>query len=206
MTFQNNEPNEFYNYKYNYKKALKKLMTAKNFNDFKKLDLRFFLSVLILILAFVFFYSRSENSNSDFISATVTRVIDGDTLIANVNGENRRVRLLGVDTPETVHPNKPVQFYGREASNFTKNNLTGKNIWLEYDVSPLDKYNRHLAYLWFEIPETVNKKNIRQKMFNAILISNGYAKTMNIKPNSKYASFFKQLENEARSAKKGLWQ
>ncbi len=53
-----------------------------------------------------------------------------------VDGAERRVRLLGVDTPETVHPNKPVQFYGKEASNFTKESLTGKSVWLEYDSNP----------------------------------------------------------------------
>ena len=162
--------------------------------------------LLIISLAVYFFNLYSDNDSGDFIFATVTRVIDGDTLIANVNGENRRVRLLGVDTPETVHPNKPVQFYGREASAYTKKFLTGKNIWLEYDVSPLDKYNRHLAYVWLEIPNNIDVQNIKLKMFNAILLENGYAKVLDIKPNSKYTKIFKQLENETRFDKKGLWE
>ena len=62
-----------------------------------------------------------------------TRVVDGDTIIVNINGKKERVRLIGVDTPETKHPNKPVEYFGREASAFTKLMVEGKKVRLEYD-------------------------------------------------------------------------
>ncbi|MBR1672154.1 MAG: thermonuclease family protein [Fretibacterium sp.] len=141
----------------------------------------------------------------DRLEATVTRVVDGDTLVAEVDGQARRVRLLGVDTPETVHPNKEVQFYGPEASAFTKKELTGKHIWLEYDVSPLDRYQRHLAYVWLE-PPSAGEAAIRRGMFNARLLLEGYAKVMTIQPNSRHADLFVRLQEEARKARRGLWK
>ena len=113
---------------------------------------------------------------------------------------------MGVDTPETVHPNKPVQFYGKEASNFTKDSLTGKKVWLEYDKNPTDRYNRHLAYIWLSKPSTINESTIRKNMFNAKLLLDGYGKVMIIKPNKRYEELFNKFQNEAKSSKKGLWK
>lgn len=140
----------------------------------------------------------------DKLEGTVKRVVDGDTLLVEVDGQSRRVRLLGVDTPETVHPNKEVQFYGPEASAFTKKELTGKHVWLEYDVAPLDRYQRHLAYIWLEAPSN-GEAAIRRGMFNARLLLGGYAKVLTIQPNSRYADLFVRFQEEARKAKRGLW-
>ncbi|MCR4817816.1 MAG: thermonuclease family protein [Fretibacterium sp.] len=140
----------------------------------------------------------------DKLEGTVKRVVDGDTLLVEVDGQSRRVRLVGVDTPETVHPNKAVQFYGPEASAFTKKELTGKHVWLEYDVAPLDRYQRHLAYIWLESPSD-GEAAIRRGMFNARLLLGGYAKVMTIQPNSRYADLFVRFQEEARRAKRGLW-
>ena len=169
--------------------------------------------VLIIIVICAYFFGDNlltelpddAQDNGEFIAGVVTRVVDGDTAVIRVNGEDRRVRFLGVDTPETVHPNKPVQFYGKEASNFTKESLTGKNVWLEYDVSPTDRYNRHLAYVWTSRPNSINESTIRQSMYNAKLLLGGYAKVTIIKPNKKYEALFKKFESEAKSAKRGLW-
>ena len=144
-------------------------------------------------------------SESDIISGTVKRVIDGDTLVVSINNQDRRVRMLGVDTPETVHPKKGVQPYGKEASNFTKQSLTGRRVWLEYDSSPLDRYERHLAYIWLEKPAKINESSIRREMFNARLLLEGYAKVMIIKPNKRYEDLFKKFQSEAQSSKRGLW-
>ena len=141
----------------------------------------------------------------DKLEGTVKRVVDGDTLVVEVDGQSRRVRLLGVDTPETVHPNKEVQFYGPEASAFTKKELTGKHVWLEYDIAPLDRYQRHLAYLWLEAPSN-GEAAIRRGMFNARLLLGGYAKVMTIQPNSRHADLFVRFQEEARRAKRGLWK
>ncbi len=146
-----------------------------------------------------------SESESDIISGTVKRVIDGDTLVVSINNQDRRVRMLGVDTPETVHPKKGVQPYGKEASNFTKQSLTGRRVWLEYDSSPLDRYERHLAYIWLEKPAKINESSIRREMFNARLLLEGYAKVMIIKPNKRYEDLFKKFQSEAQSSKRGLW-
>lgn len=91
----------------------------------------------------------------------VKRVIDGDTFVTDTG---QKVRLIGVDTPETVHPSKPVQFFGKEASNFTKSHLEGKTVQLEYDWQKTDKYNRTLAYVYLD-----------STFFNALLVQEGYA-------------------------------
>ncbi len=147
----------------------------------------------------------NETGNQDFVAGIVVRAVDGDTAVVKVDGQERRVRLLGVDTPETVHPNKPVQFYGKEASNFTKESLNGKRVWLEYDSNPQDRYNRHLAYVWLANPKTIDETSIRESMFNARLLLGGYAKVMIIKPNKRYEAEFRKFESEARQAKLGVW-
>jgi micrococcal nuclease len=84
--------------------------------------------------------------------AKVLRVIDGDTLILSLDGRSVRVRLIGVDSPETVHPSKPVERFGREASRFLKDLVEGKSVRVEYEpgASRLDRYGRTLAYLYVE--------------------------------------------------------
>lgn len=162
--------------------------------------------ILLVVLAGLYFLTDSNNNNtSDIISGTVTRVVDGDTAVIKIGGQDKRVRFLGVDTPETVHPNKPVQFYGTEASNFTKNSLTGRRVWLEYDASPTDRYNRHLAYIWLTKPGSINEETIRRDMFNAKLLLDGYAKVMTIRPNTRYEKLFTEFQDEARRNKKGIW-
>ena len=140
----------------------------------------------------------NEAGNQDFVPAVIVRAVDGDTAVVKVDGQEKRVRFLGVDTPETVHPNKPVQFYGKEASNFTKERL-------EYDSNPQDRYGRHLAYIWLKNPATVNESTIRESMFNAKLLLGGYAKVMIIKPNKRYEAEFKKFQEEAKRARLGVW-
>jgi micrococcal nuclease len=164
-----------------------------------KRKLTSFIGALLMGIFYLFFAP-----DPDTLQGTVTRVTDGDTVQVLVAGEKRTVRLIGVDTPETVHPRKPVQFYGKEASNFTKKSLLNRTVWLEYDVAPLDRYNRHLAYLWLEEPGK-GETAIRRGMFNARLVLEGYGKTMTIQPNSKYADLFAKFQQEARTRKRGLW-
>ena len=146
--------------------------------------------------------------------AKIERVVDGDTAIITFLFDDgskylkERVRFLGVDTPETVHPNKPVQYYGKEASNFTKQNLDGKTVWLQTDVEVKDRYGRMLAYVWLKEPtkkQLGDESAIRKYMFNAILLDGGYAQLMTIQPNSRYANIFVHIQREAREQKKGLW-
>ena len=146
--------------------------------------------------------------------AKIERVVDGDTAIISFLFDDgskylkERVRFLGVDTPETVHPNKPVQYYGKEASNFTKSELTDKTIWLQTDVEVKDRYGRMLAYVWTKEPKKKDLDDeaaIREYMFNAKLLLDGYAQLMTVQPNSRYANLFVHFQREARQENRGLW-
>ena len=133
------------------------------------------------------------------IPAKVTRVIDGDTMEVTIteNGKTKKetVRLLLVDTPETKDPNKPVQPFGPEASQFTKETLEGKNVELELDTSERDKYGRLLCYLW-----------IGNKMFNESLLEKGLARVAYIyPPNVKYVDQFNEIQKKAQEAGLGIW-
>ena len=146
--------------------------------------------------------------------AKVERVVDGDTMIVSFVFDDgskylkERVRFLGVNTPETVHPNKPVEYYGKEASSFTKSELTDKTLWLQTDVEVKDRYGRMLAYVWLKEPskkDLDDEAAIREYMFNAKLLLDGYAQLMTVQPNSRYSNLFVHFQREARQENKGLW-
>ena len=132
------------------------------------------------------------NSSAQAQEAVVQRVVDGDTVVLS----NRdRVRYIGVDTPELHHPKKPVQAYAREAMEFNRKLVEGKKVRLEFDVERRDKYNRLLAYVYLEDGTFVN----------AQLVQQGYAHTLTIPPNVKYADLFHKYQQEARESRRGLW-
>ncbi len=123
---------------------------------------------------------------------TVERVIDGDTIVLD-GGE--RVRLIGVDTPETVHPNKPVEYYGKEASAFTRKQVEGERVRLEYEPgSRTDRYGRTLAYVYTHDGDLVNQ----------LIIEGGYGHAYTRFPFTKIEEF-RAAEQEAREAGRGLW-
>lgn len=128
------------------------------------------------------------------LSGQVTRVIDGDTIDVNINGQTKRVRYIGIDTPETVDPNRPVGCYGPEASNANKAMVEGKTVELEKDVSETDSFGRLLRYVY-----------VGGTFVNAELVKQGYAQISTFPPDVKYAEMFRQLEQEARAAGRGLW-
>lgn len=162
------------------------------------------LALFLLLLLLGILAARWERRTGDVLEGTVREVLDGDTIVVDVAGDARRVRLIGVDTPETVHPRKPIQRYGREASAFTQRELSGRRVWLEYDAAPLDRYGRHLAYVWLERPAS-GEDAVRRGMFNARLILEGYGRVMTIPPNARHADLFVRLQAEARRARHGLW-
>ncbi|MDY6400512.1 MAG: thermonuclease family protein [Synergistales bacterium] len=146
--------------------------------------------------------------------AKIERVVDGDTAIISFIFDDgskylkERVRFIGVNTPETVHPNKPVEYYGKEASNFTKKELTDQTVWLQTDVEVKDRYGRMLAYVWLKEPtreELDSEETIREYMFNAKLLLDGYAQLMTVQPNSRYSNLFVHFQREARQESRGLW-
>lgn len=102
------------------------------------------------------------------VQALISYVVDGDTVDAIIDGKKTRIRLLGIDTPETVHPRKPVEKFGKEASNFTRKTLEGKNVWLTFDNEPIDHYGRRLAYIW-QCPGTFSASSCI--LFNATVVS-----------------------------------
>jgi len=123
------------------------------------------------------------------------RVIDGDTIVVMMDGRQERVRLIGVDTPETVHPEKPVERFGKEASDFTKRIVQGKMIRLEYDGNKRDRYNRLLAYVYLEDGTFLNAEIIR--------LGYGFAYT---RFPFRYIDEFREYEREARENGRGLWK
>lgn len=125
----------------------------------------------------------------------MTRVIDGDTFEATVGGKKATIRLIGIDTPETVAPGQPVGCYGREASAYAKTLLEGKDVQLEKDVSETDRFQRLLRYAYLADGQ----------MVNALLVQDGYAKAATFPPDVKYAERFAELEGWARDAGAGLW-
>ncbi|WJH33200.1 thermonuclease family protein [Paenibacillus sp. CC-CFT747] len=120
----------------------------------------------------------------------VQRVVDGDTF---VTGTGEKVRLIGVNTPESLGT---VQPFGKEASAYTKKQLAGKTVYLFSDAGNTDKYGRLLRYVFLE-GEAL--------MYNEKLVREGYANPMTVPPNVLYADRFVQAEKDARSQKKGLW-
>lgn len=119
------------------------------------------------------------------------RVVDGDTLELD-GGE--RVRLIGVDTPETVDPRRPVQYFGKEASAFTRRMAQGRMVRLEFDQDSRDHYGRTLAYVYLQDGTFLNAEIIRQ----------GYGHAYTRFP-FRYQGEFLALEREARTEGRGLW-
>lgn len=129
--------------------------------------------------------------DSLFTETVVTNVIDGDTF--TIEG-GKVVRMIGMDTPETVHPSKPVQCYGKEASVKTTELIEGQKVRLEKDVSETDKYKRLLRYVW--------KGEI---LINELLVKEGYAQSSSYPPDIKYQDKFIAAQKDARDNQRGLW-
>ncbi|QFT90823.1 SPBc2 prophage-derived endonuclease YokF precursor [Bacillus sp. THAF10] len=133
-------------------------------------------------------------------AVTVARVIDGDTIELS---DGRKVRLIGVNTPESTNRTED---YGKEASNYTQSKLEGKQVWIQKDVSEADRYDRILRLVWLAIPTNdMDETEIRDKMFNADLVINGYAEPSTYPPDVKYSEHFVQFAREARENSTGLW-
>ena len=92
--------------------------------------------------------SAPSTSSPDRVPAVVTRVVDGDTAHMRVEGRDVDVRFIGIDTPETVAPDHPIECYGPQASAYTEHHLEGRRVELEFDVEREDRYGRTLAYVW----------------------------------------------------------
>lgn len=120
--------------------------------------------------------------------------MDGDTIEVEIEGQQYKLRYIGIDTPETVDPRRDVGCYGHEASDHNKELVLGKTVGLEKDVSETDDFGRLLRYIW-----------LGDAMVNAALVSDGYAVTSTYPPDVKYSDLFLELQTSARAAGRGLW-
>lgn len=138
-------------------------------------------------------------------TATLVRVVDGDTIVVDIEGTETKVRLIGINTPESVASEEYLESTGKEnteegkdASEWLKTFLTDyTTIYLQKDVSDVDKYGRSLRYVWVSIPkDTEDITEIRTKMLNGILIEQGIAEVATYTPDTHYADIFNAIETE----------
>jgi micrococcal nuclease len=158
----------------------------------KKASLMIILTFVVAI-AFIFF---PEEAQGDLAGPYhVTRVVDGDTIVVAIAGQENKVRLIGIDTPESIHSDESLNVpYGKISSDFTRNALEGNMVYLEYDVEHNDQYGRVLAYVWLD-----------DEMFNKTLLMEGHAVLVTYPPNVRYVDEFTVLQTQARNDGKGLW-
>lgn len=130
-------------------------------------------------------------------NATVKRVVDGDTVVVDIDGHSETLRLIGIDTPETVKPNSPIDCFGPEASAFTKHLLPkGTPLRLERDVEARDDYGRLLVYVYMAADGT---------FVNLQLVLQGYATLLTFPPNVAHVDDFIAAARTAQQADLGLW-
>jgi micrococcal nuclease len=129
--------------------------------------------------------------------ASIVKVVDGDTVDVSLNGQTSRVRLIGINSPETVDPRRPVECFGKEASAKAKEILNGQTVSLESDPSQQDrdKYDRLLRYIW--LPDG--------RLFNLEMIAQGYAYEYTYDLPYKYQALFKLAQRTAENGQLGLW-
>ncbi len=157
-----------------------------------------FLTLFLFAFALLLSSCSNESLNASPNSATVKRVVDGDTIEIAIGGKTERVRLIGVDTPETKHPTKGVECYGPEASAYTEQLLpTGTALRVERDIEARDKYGRLLLYVY------TADSNV---FVNWDLVMNGYARPMVFEPNTAHKADFAQAATQAELRNVGLWQ
>jgi micrococcal nuclease len=154
-------------------------------------------SLVLLLVAALLILRPWEGSSEDgpaSVEALVVRVVDGDTIEARIGGEVEDVRYIGLDTPETVKPDAPVECFGPAASAFNHRLVEGRRLRLVFGVERRDPYDRLLAYAY-----------LGPRFVNAILVRRGLARTLTIPPNDRFAPLLRELELGAARAGRGLW-
>lgn len=171
-------------------------MSKKAINNFKRVAVYIFVVLIIIFSTSCSIFTSTNTYTDDEPQAgvlygpyKVVRVVDGDTLVVNINSDEVKVRLIGINTPESVHPDKKLNTEeGKLASNFTKSKVENKSVYLEFDEEIKDPYDRTLAYVFLD------KEG--KTMLQDIILKAGHAKIMTIEPNTKYAKHFQSLINE----------
>ena len=131
---------------------------------------------------------------ADLTPATVTRVVDGDTIVVEIDGREYKLRYIGINTPEVVDPRRPVECFGHAASDYNEGLVLGREVGLEKDVSETDEFDRLLRYVW-----------LGDEMVNATLVREGYAQASAYPPDVKYQDLLSSLQSEAAGEGRGLW-
>jgi len=176
-------------------------------------------SALLLVAAAVLLLRPWEAGEGDAGDAgapavergTVVRAVDGDTLEVRLDGGEgtEDVRLIGVDTPETVKPGEPVQCFGPQASAFEHRVAEGRRVRLAVGVESRDVYGRLLAYVYLlptaQVSDNPKRPAQRERFLNAELLRRGLARTLAIAPNIRFAERFEALERAAARDGRGLW-
>lgn len=191
--FYNNE-NE---YDMNPRKVRGHYRTSRNKRNFLIISI-----LLALVLSAVSLYAQKKLSDYDMVEAEMIRVVDGDTLIVFMNGREERIRLIGVDAPESVSSNEEENsVFGERASEYTKEALSpGTKVFLTFDEEREDQYGRILAYVW-----TDSDLQNMDALFQKQLLADGYAIAIHYEPNTMYTQILYAAMNEARLKKQGLW-
>lgn len=152
---------------------------------------------IILVIGIIFAFTACGEEVSLYGPYDVVKVVDGDTIRVDIDGVETKVRMIGINTPESVHNDESKNTEeGKMASSFVSGLVGGKQVYLEYDVEAEDQYGRMLAYVYLDDKET---------MVERILLSMGYAEIMTVQPNSKYADEFYEIQKQAREARVGFW-
>lgn len=158
---------------------------------------------MVLMSAAALVVACADAPGDDVMRGEVTRVVDGDTIHVRFDGgATEKVRLIGIDTPEDTTRQEP---YGPEATAYARQVLDGAVVYLETDAELRDRYGRLLAYVWVEMPAKRDDAEIRSRMFNAMIVLDGYAQQATYPPNVRYEESFRVYAAEARKAARGLW-
>jgi micrococcal nuclease len=156
------------------------------------------LLLLVAVVVVLVARGRDNGSHTSFGRAQVLRVVDGDTIAVRLDGRTERVRYIGIDTPESVKPNTPVQCYAEKASHYNASLVDGRAVTLRLDAEQRDRYGRLLAYVYTSPPSPT--------FVNRVLVARGYARTLTIPPNVAHADEFARLARRAREDGAGLWR
>jgi micrococcal nuclease len=152
------------------------------------------LALVALVLIRPWEHVRLGDPPSRSVTAYVLRAVDGDTIEVRLDGEREDVRYIGIDTPETVKPGTPVQCFGPRAHRFNSGLVAHRRVRLLFGEERRDVYGRLLAYVY-----------LGHRMVNAELARRGFARTLTIPPNDRFANRFKRLQMAAARAGRGLW-
>jgi micrococcal nuclease len=154
----------------------------------------FLLVLIALVLLRPWEHVRLGGPPPRSATAYVVRAVDGDTIEVQLDGQREDVRYIGIDTPETVKPDTPVQCFGPQAHRFNEHLVTHRRVRLVFGVERRDVYGRLLAYVY-----------LGRRFVNAELARRGFARTLTIPPNDRFARSFKRLQTAAARAGRGLW-